>query len=452
MMKKPFRLPYCALFLLILSTSLSASPKLHVCTVANYEHPFLKHFLDSCNRYSIPLDLLGWGKGYYSHGWALQLIDHYVQTLPDEDLVLVVDAFDVFFLAGQEEIVRRFEELGVSFLISAERGCGPDPQLASFYPPSPTPYRFVNSGTYMGYVKEMKKILKRMPHPICPYENDQRCFTLDFLAHPEDYFLDRHSQFAQTLWGEQREGFFLDPVAMKCTNQITGRAPCIIHGNGYAPLVDEFYNELFLSNPYSPEVTDTKITYVDDYALLLGLIERDAESLSLQLDLADLYFISKEYDKAAPEYLSVLGKFELSRDIQYWCRFQLAQIALAKEAPEEEIKHLFLQAFLTNPAHAEPLSSLGQYSINKGKNEEAYQLLKIARELTYQPFGSYFNISGYLDRDINFILAAYFSGHFAEAKRASQELLDNGHAWYVIKWATEIIDLSNQQMSITNEN
>ena len=72
-------------------------------------------------------------------------------------MILFTDAYDVFFNKKPEIILTDF--LGfenTKILFSGECGCWPhiveDP-LACFnkYPKSPTPYRYLNSGMWMGY-------------------------------------------------------------------------------------------------------------------------------------------------------------------------------------------------------------------------------------------------------------------------------------------------------------
>lgn len=433
-------------FLFCSSTTLLAT-ELHVCTVATYDNPFLKNFFESCKRYGISVDLLGWGKGYYSHGFALQLIDHYINTLPDEDLVLVVDSFDLFFLAGPEEIVQRFEELGGSFLISAERNCAPDGQLKLLYPSSPTPYRFVNTGTYMSSVQALKTVLKRVAHPIDPFQNDQRILTLDFLANQSDYFLDRNAQVIQTLYEEERDHFFLDPYSMKMKNLVTGTFPCIVHGNGYSPLLDPFYAEFFQNNPHCPEASGATIHYIDDLALLMGLLEKDPVNLSLLLDLADLYFISKEYEKAKAQYLLILEQFDLNHDIKYWCTYQIANSHSFLGASIEEIIALYLKAYNINPSHAEPLSKLAKIYLGKNLFQEAYEVLKVGMELHDQPFGYYYEDSVYRLMPVDFALAAYFSGHFAEVKKSAEKILNTSMLpSHLYPWAEDMIRWANSQL------
>lgn len=435
-------------FLLILNAYLYSAPELHVCTVANYAHPFFGNFLDSCHRHNIPVAILGWEKKYLGHGWALQLMDHYIQTLPDEDIILVVDSFDIFFVTGKEEILEKFHSFHKPIYISAEDNCAPDEFLKNIYPPSSTPYCYVNSGTYMGYVKEIKRLFKGFAHPICPLQNHQRIFTLDFLRHPEDYHLDEYCCIAQTLHQAKRETFSLDPVSGRVTNKITGSTPCLMHGNGTSPLLDTFHDELVQNNSFCLPVKHREMELVDDLKILERLIEKEPDNLSLLLDLANYFFASNQLTEAGKEYQRIIDEYPLSISDKYWCSYQLAQIAAMSEAPEEKIKELYAKAYAVDLSHPEPLFHLAKFYLNKGMYPEAYKLLELANQLPYQPFGSYFN------RDIctwmvpaDFALAAYYTGYFLAGKEACKKLLSSPCLpSLVYPWTEDLLKWTNAQL------
>ena len=77
------------------------------------------------------------------------LLKKYVNTLPDEDIVLFTDAYDVFYNDDLETITDRYLDFKTKVVFSSELYCYPDESIANQFPESNTPYRFLNSGTFM---------------------------------------------------------------------------------------------------------------------------------------------------------------------------------------------------------------------------------------------------------------------------------------------------------------
>ena len=75
--------------------------RLHVCTVANWRHPNLAKLIASCEQVGIELEILGMSEPYRRNTDKLVAMKKYCAQLPDDDLVLFVDAFDVLILADR---------------------------------------------------------------------------------------------------------------------------------------------------------------------------------------------------------------------------------------------------------------------------------------------------------------------------------------------------------------
>ena len=70
------------------------------------------------------------------------------------------DAFDVFYGDDINTIYERYVDLSHSVIFGAEMYIWPDETLAPSFPKSKTPYRFLNSGTIMGRVRDLNNILR----------------------------------------------------------------------------------------------------------------------------------------------------------------------------------------------------------------------------------------------------------------------------------------------------
>ena len=225
-----------ALFFAVVFGGLAASERpLHVVTIASSTPAGFKRFVYSCIRNRIHLDVLGFGQPYH-HMKKLYYMDKYLETLPEDDLVLFVDSYDIIFLEDMEEIVSRFSKMQVPFLISAERN--PYPNVATGspykerYPEAATSCRYLNSGSYIGSVKEVRKRVQggiEFAHSGLT-GCDQGLLQLHFIEHPAEYCLDSYCELFLPVFMVSESEVRLENGTITFTE--TGSHPCIIHANG----------------------------------------------------------------------------------------------------------------------------------------------------------------------------------------------------------------------------
>lgn len=73
-------------------------------------------------------------------------------VLKPNDMLVFIDAYDVLYNGGKRDILAGWRRAGSpDILFSAERFCWPDADLAArFASVSESPYKYLNSGTFMG--------------------------------------------------------------------------------------------------------------------------------------------------------------------------------------------------------------------------------------------------------------------------------------------------------------
>lgn len=185
-------------------------------------------------------------------GGGQKLVDlkRYIEAhqLPDHDVILFTDAYDVFYGRGLKTIVERFLGFKSEIVFSAETSLWPDRSLR--FPPTSTPFRYLNSGTFIGRVGEIRRMLNS---PIEKSDDDQLFLQKQFLTGKYNAVLDvecyifcTHEPSAQIT-----KEMIYNPVT-KCYG-------CIYHGNGGAEAKKKF-DQLYAS--LYPEL---KYAYVKDY-------------------------------------------------------------------------------------------------------------------------------------------------------------------------------------------
>lgn len=207
---------------------------------------------DSCERLGLNLHLFGHGEPW---PW---LVDAKVIRLAqeiekiDSEYFLMTDAGDSFILDDEETIMMKFHASGASVLVSAEKKCWPNPSLANHYAQVMSPWRYLNSGGYIGSKAALLSLLRAMRD--CPrpswmqaqrsrdWMNDQFLMSLLFVAgYPIQ--LDTHCKIFQCMgdsehWEfEWRDG--------RLWNERMTCYPSILHFNGHAPGIEEAYGRRF---------------------------------------------------------------------------------------------------------------------------------------------------------------------------------------------------------------
>ena len=159
-------------------------------------------------------------------GHKINILRDYINTLPDNDVVIFTDAYDVMYFSDLEEITRRYLGFCSKVLFSAETEIWPDKSLADKFPDGGTKYRYLNSGTFIGVVSELKKILNSAT--IENSSDDQLFYQQAFLSGNYDIKLDYEGYIFQCHEPQVR----YDVDQNKFLNPVTNTFGCIYHGNG----------------------------------------------------------------------------------------------------------------------------------------------------------------------------------------------------------------------------
>ena len=185
-------------------------------------------------------------------GQKLNCIRRALRGLPDNDVVVFTDGFDVFWMRELDEVVGRFLEINAEIVFAAEKYLWPDKTLR--FPPTPTQYRYLNSGCFIGRVSELRRILEL---PIEDSDDDQLYLHRRFLSGQFNIKLDYEGYIFMTN---------SDAVKIKNAALFNLDTKCfgaIYHGNGGAEAKQRFealYNAMFPEKKYAQlEVSDYKV-------------------------------------------------------------------------------------------------------------------------------------------------------------------------------------------------
>lgn len=171
-------------------------------------------------------------------------------------LIIVCDTFDLIPVAEPEEILKKYHATcpDNQILFSSEVFCWPDKHLANNYPPVQTKYKYLNSGSFMGYRNDIYDLIKN--DPVMDNDDDQRFYTLKYLA-GKKIILDHNCHLFQAINGAKND---LVIHKNRIYNKYTNSYPVFLHGNGPSKL---FLNHLenYLESELNKNYSETIVSY-----------------------------------------------------------------------------------------------------------------------------------------------------------------------------------------------
>lgn len=206
-----------------------------------------KRFVDSTVTYGFPYVCLGFGKPWCGNdmakgaggGHKVVLLKEYLKQFDDEDkrYIIFSDCYDAVLSSPPNKIISKFRQLqqtlDADIIFSAEAKLWPDYSIISEFPDVGTPYKFLNSGGFMGSIKNIKKLIQT---PIESYHDDQLYYQHEYLKSVRKEInlkikLDAKAEIFQTL-SSHFEEITIDNGISKVKNKLTNTNPMVIHGNG----------------------------------------------------------------------------------------------------------------------------------------------------------------------------------------------------------------------------
>lgn len=241
-------------------------------TYATKDAGYYAALLTSARKAGLDVHVLGFGhewRGFLQRSTAL--LEH-LHTLDDDEVVAVVDAYDVLVLGSAKECDAKYRALGTrAVLMGAYHSNAITRSLFGDSDNGDHFYDNISMGCYMGYVASVRTLLSKFCSRVnCGTDlkrNDQRLMTDFYIKECRDCILPDHQcdvfyeidftegvlgGYLQTMMsGTQRERplssnlYKWDPVAKRITVARTQGVPVFLHGNGNANL-DAFVRELRL--------------------------------------------------------------------------------------------------------------------------------------------------------------------------------------------------------------
>lgn len=162
-------------------------------------------------------------------GFGTKLIEVYnfFYKNPDVREIIFIDAYDVIALSTPKEVKEKIKDRS-KMLVSVEKGCWPQSDLASKYPETISEWKYINSGTYYAPRALFMELIEKNP-PLYS-DDDQLWMTNMFLNNKDKFILDYNCEVFQCHSFVSEDDY--EYKDKRVFNLKTKSKPVLIHFNG----------------------------------------------------------------------------------------------------------------------------------------------------------------------------------------------------------------------------
>ena len=190
--------------------------QLHLVTYENTDHENIRHLRATCKQYGWNLTVLGKNETWIGFGTKIFKYTEHMKTLPDNDIIVIIDARDVLINDTSKTFLNRLKQFDIKnkIICSAEGGCcsigepAVSPALKAWMEDISTHdiLKFLNTGMICSKVKNMKKIY---PFDMkSEGQDDQNAAVIYWSKHPYAIVLDNHEKlFSNSMFSPNSEGY-----------------------------------------------------------------------------------------------------------------------------------------------------------------------------------------------------------------------------------------------------
>jgi hypothetical protein len=217
-------------------------------TTATHSDGYMPYLKKSCERFGDELIVLGWGQKWTGYSFKIQLMNTFLKDLSDDEVVCFIDSFDVIMLRSLKELEESFrvfsKHTGVRLVVGFDRAQSTIIHIGAAIQFGTIHGYHVNSGTYMGYVKELKHMINNV-YKDDPKLDDQKLLTDYCRSFPNRVYIDNASIFFLTI-NNPLNNFYIPQLMEVDKNKnlwFRGVKPFFAHGNGNTSM-DELIERL----------------------------------------------------------------------------------------------------------------------------------------------------------------------------------------------------------------
>jgi procollagen-lysine,2-oxoglutarate 5-dioxygenase len=239
---------------------------IEVITISTDNKFYYPYLVESCKKNKGKLTTLGMGEEWQGYNWKFKKMLNYLTNLSDDKIVCFVDGYDVISCRDLTELAYEFIKLKNKYKCKIIAGCDEygfiGKKIVAHMSFGKCDNHYLNSGTYIGYVKDLKDIISKIYH-LNPSDSadDQVLMVQYYNEHPGEIHIDHECKLFLTLMYPLIEVDYFTPITIN-NNKLHAidykSMPFFVHapGNG-------FLNNIIIKLGYGTPDSDVKnkLTY-----------------------------------------------------------------------------------------------------------------------------------------------------------------------------------------------
>jgi hypothetical protein len=262
--------------------------KLHIVTVATDPKYYFPYLVESCKKNGKELEVLGMGEVWQGFNWKYLKMIEYLKTLPMDDIVCFIDGYDVICCRNLNQLVHQFKEIkkrtGCKLVVAEDKKSTMMTLSVLFF--GSCNNNNINSGMYIGYVKDMLEIIQKI-YELNPKNDadDQVLMTEYCKKNKEDFYCDVESKlFLSLVYPLEEIDKYMEIDENTHILKYKSSEPFFVHAPGYGYLENvirklgynidknKIKNELFWNIIQKKFFLYLKMVILDYYIWILVLI------------------------------------------------------------------------------------------------------------------------------------------------------------------------------------
>ena len=132
-------------------------------TVATHSQSYFPFLLESCERYGAELVVLGFNQPWQGFNQRNVLMEQYLKSLPPNEVVCFIDAYDVLLLRplkDLEDLFINFNKItGARIVVGCDQDASGKVTLGSRFFFGACNNKYINAGTYIGYASDLHEMV-----------------------------------------------------------------------------------------------------------------------------------------------------------------------------------------------------------------------------------------------------------------------------------------------------
>ena len=235
----------------------------HIVTIATESKYYFPYLIESCKKHGKDVEILGYGQKWKGFNWRFKLMIEYLETLDANDIVCVVDGYDVICTRNLKELKNAFIKLynvkKCKIIVGYD-----NLKHTNFINKFFGRLYFgtcndisLNAGTYIGYVKDLLYMIKQIRNLNDKNDADDQILLTKYCNLNEtSVYIDVDNEIFLTLAHPLNELDDIVDISEDKKLSYNDNFPFFLHGPG-----STYLDNVLHKSGYTPSGVKDKIKY-----------------------------------------------------------------------------------------------------------------------------------------------------------------------------------------------